>query len=187
MPLLRSIAAVLAASLLGACAMFELVDEPKPGTPGQGLVREGPSRAVLGAGVFDAYRESKPSTEPGQTAAFQADLRYGRRLLGLGPAAGAMVNADGGIASFAGLYADFAVGYLMITPMLGAGAWFQNNSKDMGGTFLVRTEVDIAYVRDDGIRVGLRWGHLSNAYVYDDNPSQEDFMLTVAVPFGAAR
>ena len=187
MPLLRATAAVLATSLLGACAMLELVDAPEPGTPGQGLVRDGPGRLVLGAGVFDAYREAKPGIEPGQTAVFQADVRYGRRLFGLGPATGAMVNRDGGIAAFGGLYADFSVSYLMLTPMLGAGAWFQNNSKDMGGTFLVRTEVDIAYVRDDGVRVGLRWGHLSNAYVYNENPSQEDFMLTVAVPFAAAR
>jgi len=187
MTLSRPAAAVLAASLLGACTMFELIDEPAPGTPGQGLVREGASRVVLGAGVFDAYSESKPGIEPRQTAAVQADLRYGRRLFGLGPAAGALVNRDGGISAFGGLYADFSVGYLMITPLLGAGAWFQNNSKDMGGRFQVRTEVDIAYVRDDGIRIGLRWGHLSNAYVYNENPSQEDFMFTVAVPFGAAR
>lgn len=160
-----------------------MIEEPEPGTPGQGLVREGANRMVLGAGVFDAYQESTPRAEAGRTGAVQADFRHGRRLFGLGPAAGAMLNADGGVATFAGLYADFSVGYLMITPLLGAGAWFKNGAKDLGGTFTVRTEVDIAFVRADGIRVGLRWGHLSNAYVYNENPSQEDFMLTVSVPF----
>jgi lipid A 3-O-deacylase len=177
---LRRSTAAVAALLLGACAM---IDEPEPGTPGQGLVREGPSRLVLGAGVFDAYQESTPRAEAGRTGVIQADLRHGRRVFGLGPAAGAMLNGDGGIATFAGLYADFSVGYLMITPLLGAGAWFKNDAKDLGGTFMLRTEVDIAYVRKDGIRFGLRWGHLSNAYVYNENPSQEDFMFTVGAPF----
>ncbi len=183
MKLSRLTAAVFAASLLAGCAMFELIDEPRPGTPGQGLVREGANRVVFGAGVFDALSETEDGIDGQATGVLQADLRYGGRLLGLGPAAGAMLNADGGIGTFAGLFADFSVGYLMITPMLGAGAWFASGSKDLGGTFLVRTEVDIAYVREDGIRIGLRWGHLSNANVHNENPSEEDFMFTVAVPF----
>ena len=173
----RRLLAGLLPFALAACA---LIDEPEPGTPGQGLVREGASRLVAAAGVFDTFAEVG---EDGATAAAQLGYRHGGRLLGLGPAAGVLANRDGSIATFGGLYADFALGRLMVTPMVGAGAWRRAGGKDLGGTFIVRTEVDIAFVREDGIRVGLRWGHLSNAYVYDDNPGQEDFMFTVAVPF----
>lgn len=165
---------------LAGCAV---IDEPPPGTPGLGLLRDGQSRLVAGAGVFDAYAESTPSTESDRTTVLQGDLRSGRRWLGLAPAGGVLVNGGGGIYGFAGAYADFAIGYMMVTPLLGYGVYQRNGGKDLGGLLLVRTEVDIAYVRADGIRVGLRWGHLSNAYIYEDNPSQEDFMLTLAVPF----
>jgi hypothetical protein len=162
------------------------IEPPTPAAPGHGLIGDGPHRLVVGAGVFDAFDEAKPSAniDGDRTAAIQVDVRGGSKLYGIGPATGVMVNHNGGTYAFGGLYADIAIGpYIVITPLVGSGAYFRNNSKDMGGPFAVRTELAIGAVRDDGIGVGFRWGHLSNAYIYSDNPSQEDFMITLSVAF----
>ena len=171
------------AAAVAACTPIE---PPTPEAPRQGLVGDGPHRLVVGAGVFDAFDEgeSSASIEGDRTAAIQVDVRSGRKLFGLGPAAGVLANHNGGTYAFGGLYADIAVGpYIVITPLVGGGAYFRNNSKDMGGPFAVRTELAIGAVRDDGIWVGFRWGHISNGEIYSQNPSQEDFMITLSVTF----
>jgi hypothetical protein len=138
---------------------------------------------LLGAGIFDAFNEKDHSGEGDRSPAGNVDLRLGRKLLGVGLALGLTANANGGVLGYTGVYADLAVGGLVVTPLLGAGAYGEGNSKDLGGRFAVRIELGVARELADGARLGVRWGHVSNAYLYEDNPSEEEYLITYAWPF----
>jgi lipid A 3-O-deacylase len=126
------------------------------------LLGEGPNRLLIGAGVFDAFAES----------------RYG--IAGdRGPAA----NVNGGVFGYAGLYADLAIADFVVTPLVGAGAYRRGDGKGLGGTFAVRVELGVAHQFANDARAGIRWGHVSNAYVYNENPSEEEHLITYAWPF----
>ena len=56
-------------------------------------------------------------------------------------------------------------------------------TRHIGGTFAVRLELGIAHEFANRTRLGIRWGHVSNAYVYEQNPSEEEYLITYARPF----
>lgn len=145
------------------------------------LLGSGPSRAVLGLGVFNAFEYAPDDAVP----AAHADFFYGGKLYGIGPVVGVMANVDGGFYGFGGLYLDVRIGErLVATPFLGVGGYHKGGSRDLGGTFQFRPSFTVAYEFDSGLRVGLNYAHLSNAYLYDTNPSEEEFHITFSFPLG---
>lgn len=140
-----------------------------------------PSYAEAGLGAFDAFAERDSDGE--RSGAAQIQLRWGRKLYFIGPAIGLMGNTDGGVFGYGGIYADVAYGNLIVAPVLGLGGYSEGDSKDLGGVFQFRTELGIAYELDDGIRVGARFAHISNAFIHDDNPGEEELFVTFALPF----
>jgi lipid A 3-O-deacylase len=147
------------------------------------LLGKGPNRLLIGAGVFDAFDESRYGLDGDRSPATNLDLRVGRKLFGFGPAARMTANVDGGVFGYAGLYADLAVSSFVVTPLIGAGVYRRGDSKDLGGPFAVRVELGIAHQFANEARLGVRWGHVSNAYTYNENPTQEEYLLTYAWPF----
>jgi lipid A 3-O-deacylase len=145
------------------------------------VLGDGPSYAELGLGVFEVF-EGRAGDDGQRSAAAHLQLRWGRKLFFLGPAIGVMANAEGGVYGYGGAYADVAVGRFVVTPLLGLGGYSKGNSKDLGGVFQFRTEVGVAYQLDNGMRVGLRLTHISNADTHDDNPGEEELYLTFALP-----
>ncbi len=112
------------------------------------------------------------------------EWRFGRKLFFVGPALGVLANLDGGVFGYGGLYADVLFfRRLVFTPLLAAGGYHEGGSKDLGGTFQFRSALELAWRRDDGIRVGVQYAHISNANIYDRNPGEEDLFLTFAFPF----
>jgi hypothetical protein len=145
------------------------------------LLGRGPSRAVLGLGVFNAFQYDPDDVVP----AAHVNFYYGGKLWGIGPVVGVMANVEGGVYGFGGLYLDVRIGdRWVLTPFLGAGAYHQGGSRDLGGTFQFRPSVTLAYEFDSGLRVGLNYAHLSNAYLYDTNPSEEEFHISFSFPLG---
>jgi hypothetical protein len=145
------------------------------------LLGSGPSRAVLGLGAFNAFQYDPDPVAPAAHAGFF----YGGKLWGIGPVAGVMANSEGGVYGFGGLYLDVRIGdRWVLTPFLGAGAYHQGGSRDLGGTFQFRPSATLAYEFDSGFRVGLNYAHLSNAYLYDTNPSEEEFHVSFSFPLG---
>ncbi|HEX6015661.1 MAG TPA: acyloxyacyl hydrolase [Geminicoccaceae bacterium] len=147
------------------------------------LLGEGPNRLLIGAGVFDAFDESRYGLDGDRSLAANIDLRAGRKLFGLGPAVGATANVNGGVFGYAGLYADLAIADFVVSPLIGAGAYRRGDSKDLGGTFAVRVELGVAHQFANEARLGVRWGHVSNAYTYQQNPTEEEYLITYAWPF----
>jgi lipid A 3-O-deacylase len=117
-----------------------------------------PSYIDVGAGVFDALSEGAGN----RSAAGRIELRLGTKLLFIGPTIGLMANADGGA----------------------LGGYHRGDSKDLGGVFQFRVGLGLSYQFEGGSRLGVRVDHISNAHIHDENPGEEEFLFTYAVPLG---
>jgi hypothetical protein len=141
----------------------------------------GPSYVDLAAGIFDLFGE----TGGHRAAVGRIELRLGEKLFFVGPAVGVLANTEGGVFGYAGLYADIAYGRLVVTPLAAVGAYDQGNSKDLGGTFQFRVGLGFAYEFDDQSRLGIRLDHISNANLHEENPGEEELLLSYSIPIGS--
>jgi lipid A 3-O-deacylase len=138
------------------------------------------SYLVLGAGAFDLFEENEGGA---RSAAGTVELRFGAKLIGIGPALGLIANTDGGVFGYGGLYFDLTFGHIVINPLAAVGGYHEGNSKDLGGVFQFRGSITVAYQFDNAARVGVEVGHISNAGLHDKNPGEEDAFVIYALPF----
>ncbi len=136
---------------------------------------DGPHYLELSGGFFDIDED--------RIGAARIELRWGEKLLFVGPAIGLLVTADRGVYGYGGIYADIVYRRLVFTPLVGAGGYSEGDGKDLGGTFLFRASITLSYQFDNLIRLGVQGGHLSNGHLYDRNPSEQDGFITLAIPF----
>jgi lipid A 3-O-deacylase len=139
-----------------------------------------PSYIDVGAGVFDALSEGAGN----RSAAGRIELRLGTKLLFIGPTIGLMANTDGGVFGYGGIYADIKYREFVLTPVLALGGYHRGDSKDLGGVFQFRVGLGLSYQFEGGSRLGVRVDHISNAHIHDENPGEEEFLFTYAVPLG---
>ena len=145
-----------------------------------GLFTRAPTLLDLGGGVYDIIGNAHRN----ETGAVDAELRLGQRWAGIGPAVGTIVDLRGGGMVYVGIDSDFALGPIVVTPLAGLGAWWRgtNNDENLGGIFEFRLSLEAAYAFDGGSRLGLRFGHVSNADTHKRNPGENDLMLTYGLP-----
>ena len=139
---------------------------------------DGPDTLALGVGAFDAFKTDPASAE------FRADYRWGQKLIFIGPLVGVLANTDGGVFGYGGGYFDIQIGSVVFTPTAGMGAYRRGGSKDLGGTFQFHIGFDVAYRLEDGSRLGIKFSHISNAFIHDINPGAESLLLTYSIPVG---
>jgi len=131
---------------------------------------------LLGAGVFDLRHDASP--------AGTIEYRFGRKVFVMGFSLGLVANTRGGLYGYVGTYADLSYKKLYITPQLAMGGYHQGDSADLGGVFQFRLSADLAYRFDNGHRLGVRVAHISNADVQEENPGEEEVLLTYSFPLG---
>ena len=138
----------------------------------------------VGAGAFDVAREQK-ALSAGTLAAGDLQLRFGRKLLYCGPLFGILANHRGGLFGYGGAYFDVGLGSANrwhFSPLLTAGGYRQGQSKFLGGRFAFQLGGNLSMELPSGSRVGLTVTHISNAFIYYQNPGAESVLLTYAVP-----
>lgn len=145
-----------------------------------GIVTQAPTLLDVGAGVYDLIGNAHRN----ETGAADAELRLGQRWNGIGPAVGTIADFRGGGMVYAGIASDLALGPVVVTPLAGVGAWWRGGKTDenLGGTFEFRLSLEAAYAFDGGSRLGLRFGHISNADIHKVNPGENDLMVTYGLP-----
>ena len=145
-----------------------------------GIMTEAPTLLDLGGGVYDLIGNAHRN----ETGAFDAELRLGQRWGGIGPALGTIVDLRGGGMVYVGIDTDVTLGPFVVTPLAGLGAWWRGSGKDenLGGTFEFRLSLAAAYAFENGARVGVRFGHISNADLHRANPGENDLMITYGMP-----
>jgi len=114
----------------------------------------------------------------------RVELRYGKKLFHLGPALGLLANTKGGVFGYAGLYADVHLGNVVITPLGGVGGYHRGDGEHLGGTFEFRLSFAAAYEFADRSRLGLQYGHISNAGTHDINPGDNELLVSYSFPLG---
>lgn len=168
--------------LAPACAIHPAVaqSDNKPVTLGAiQVLQDEPNYLDFAAGAFNIQENQYSSMSP----MARVEFRYGNKLWVVGPGVGMLANLQGGAMAYVGLYANFKYDRIVVTPLAGPGAYRRGGSEDLGGVFQFHLSLTVAYEFDDSSRLGLQLGHISNANLHDHNPSENDLLLSYAIPF----
>jgi hypothetical protein len=175
----------IAANTLGMLAMTSFADpaaaqsssEPLMLGPIQ-VLRDEPSYLDFAAGAFNITerRESPVSAEA------RLEFRYGKKLWIFGPAVGVLANSKGGALVYGGFYSDLKYDRVVVTPLAAVGGYHRGGSEDLGGVLEFRLSLGIAYEFGDSSRLGLQIAHISNGNTHEKNPSENELLLTYAIP-----
>ena len=113
-----------------------------------------------------------------------AQYRSDKKFFYLKPFAGIDVNFDYGGMVYAGVLMDIYLGRrIVVTPTFAPGIYWQGDSKDLGYPVEFRSMLEVSYRFDNRSRLGVAFGHISNASLSKDNPGTELFLLTYSHPF----
>ena len=83
----------------------------------------------------------------------------------------------------AGIFSDFALGsHIVLTPSIGIGAWYRSGGLDLGSVVEFRSQLELAYRFDDGMRLGVAFSQISNAGIGDHNTGAEIATLYYSIP-----
>ena len=177
------LAAMLFATPVGASSVGEEIPNLGRVVYNEGKVEliggKGPDVITFGAGVFDFAKHDPASAEG------RIEYRWGQKFMVFGPTVGLLGTSDGGVFGYAGTYMDIRIAPMIITPSLGFGYWRRGGSKDLGGNFpYIHFAIDLMYGFESGMRLGVKFAHISNAYTHSSNPGQESILLTFSLPLG---
>ena len=153
---------------------------------------------VFGLGIYDVKFD-------GSSSDHSVDIRYERRfdytLIDIGPEednffylkpfAGVEFTSDSAFYFLTGIYLEDNLGELMLgeenkwnlTPSFGFGYYDDGDGKKLGNEIEFRTTLEISYQLKNSDRVGLSFGHISNANIGDKNPGVEIINLSYQKPF----
>jgi len=137
----------------------------------------------LGVGIWDVTQNDDTATD------FRFEYRHGDPMFWkIKPWAGVEATTDGSVWGGAGILADFHIGDsgVYVTPSFGVGLYAQGSSdKDLDHPIEFRSQIEGGYQFQSGQRVGLAFGHISNADLGDDNPGTEILNVYYHIPVGS--
>jgi len=153
---------------------------------------------VFGIGFYDVKfdgSEEDPATD------FRYERRFDRSLLEIGPQsydffnlkpfAGFELTSDSATYFLAGVYLEDNVGTLftgdksniIFTPSFGAGYYDDGDGKKLGNSIEFRTTFELSYELKNNNRIGISFGHISNANIGDKNPGAEVISFSYQVAY----
>jgi len=132
---------------------------------------------ALGIGVFDVVRLDRPAAD------FRLEYRLAHGLWIFRPLLGLEATSQGAVFGVIGLFSDFALSRnLIVTPSIGAGAYYQGGGLDLGSLLEFRSQLEVAWRFADGTRLAVAFSHISNAGIGDHNTGTEIATLYYAIP-----
>ena len=153
---------------------------------------------VFGLGIYDIKFDGSASN-------YSSDIRYERRfdnvLIDIGPKednffylkpfTGIEITTDSAFYVISGIYLEDNLGQLFIgdnnkwnlTPSFGVGYYDDGDGKKLGNKMEFRTTLEISYQMKNLNRVGISFGHISNANIGKKNPGVEIISLSYQKPF----
>jgi lipid A 3-O-deacylase len=143
------------------------------------IVLHGSERDALTTGV-GAFDIGASHTSP----AANLEYRFGRKLFFIGPSYGLVANTDGGLVGYVNAYLDLSYRELYLTPQVGIAGYREGDGRDLGGIFQFRAASDLTYRFANGMRLGVRVAHISNANTSDPNPGEEEIYLIGTIELG---
>jgi hypothetical protein len=153
---------------------------------------------VFGIGLYDIKFDGSANNEA-------TDFRYERRfdysLVEIGPESENFFNlkpllavettSKSALYFLAGIYLEDNLGTLftgeksnfIFTPSLGVGYYDDGDGKKLGNNIEFRTTLEVSYQLNNKNRIGLSFGHISNANIGDKNPGVEILSFSYQIPF----
>ena len=153
---------------------------------------------VFGFGIYDVKFD-------GSSSNYATDLRYERRfnntIIDIGPEEdnffylkpfmGLEMTTDSAFYLISGIYLEDNLGDLVIgeennwnfTPSFGLGYYDDGNGKKLGNKLEFRTTLEVSYQLKNDDRIGLSFGHISNANIGNKNPGVEIISISYQKPF----
>ena len=153
---------------------------------------------VFGVGIFDVKFD-------GSSSDYATDIRYERRfdntIIDIGPKqdnffylkpfAGIELTSDSAFYLISGLYLDDNIGDLVtgknnnwnFTPSFGVGYYDDGDGLKLGNNIEFRTTLEFSYQLVNEDRIGISFGHISNANIGDKNPGVEIISISYQKPF----
>ena len=153
---------------------------------------------IFGIGLYDIKFDGSATNQA-------SDLRYERRfdnsLVEIGPESenffdlkpfvGLETTTDSAMYLLGGIYLEDNLGTLFIgedsnfvfTPSFGAGFYDDGDGKKLGNNIQFRTTFEFSYELKNKNRIGISYGHISNANLGDKNPGVEILSFSFQVPF----
>ena len=141
----------------------------------------------------------------GSSSNYATDLRYERRfdntLIDIGPEqdnffylkpfAGIELTSDSAFYLISGIYLEDNIGDLVtgknnnwnFTPSFGVGYYDDGNGKKLGNKVEFRTTLEFSYQLVNKDRIGISFGHISNANIGDKNLGAEIISISYQKPF----
>ena len=153
---------------------------------------------VFALGLFDVKFDGSKTNE---AVDFRYERRFKNSVLEIGPEsynffnlkpfAGIELTSDSASYLLYGFYLEDNVGTLfqgkesryVFTPSFGFGIYDDGNGKSLGNTIEFRTTLEISYELKNNNRIGLSFGHISNANIGDKNPGAEIISLSYQIPY----
>ena len=116
---------------------------------------------------------------------------FPRDFFDLKPFAGIELTSDQASYFLAGVYLDDNAGVLFtgessrytVTPSFGAGFYDDGDGKKLGNSIEFRTTLEISYALENENRIGISFGHISNANIGDKNPGVEILNISYQIPY----
>ena len=153
---------------------------------------------VYGIGIYDVKFD-------GTSSNYATDLRYERRfdntIIDIGPEqdnffylkpfTGIELTSDSAFYLISGIYLEDNIGDLVtgkdskwnFTPSFGVGYYDDGNGKKLGNKVEFRTTLEFSYQLENKDRIGISFGHISNANIGNKNPGAEIISISYQKPF----
>jgi hypothetical protein len=153
---------------------------------------------VFGIGLFDIKFDGSATN---QATDFRYERRFDNTLFEIGPEsyeffnlkpfAGFEITSESATYFLAGVYLEDNIGTLftgdtsnfVFLPSFGAGYYNDGDGKQLGSEIEFRTTFEISYQLKNENRIGLSFGHISNANIGDKNPGVEILSLSYQVAY----
>lgn len=148
-----------------------------------------PATLGFAVGYFDAL-ENNPRKE---AVDFRLEYRASYDMLSLAnarnswiqirPMGGASITTDGGKYGFGGFVFDVPLGkHFYFAPNLAVGLWDNGNGKYLGSFVEFRSTVEAGFRFNDESRIGIAFGHMSNAGLTSRNHGVEILSVYYHMP-----
>jgi hypothetical protein len=136
----------------------------------------------VSAGFNDVLRSNKTGIFSGEyhsEGIFQNFFdKYSPTPLVARPMAGLSVTSDSSKYLYGGISFDIPLSERWaLTPHLVAGLYSKGAGRDLGGAFEFREGIGADYFLLNGSRLGFSFNHISNAFIYDENPGEESLLF----------
>jgi len=153
---------------------------------------------VFGIGVYDIKFDG---SEKNQATDFRYERRFNYSLIEIGPDdydffdlkpfLGFEATEDSANYFILGTYLEDNVGTLFtgkksnytFTPSFGIGYYQDGDGKKLGHDIEFRTTIELSYQFENENRIGISFGHISNANIGDKNPGVEILSFSYQIPY----